>query len=162
MTSTFAFAADQIAISTTRDGERAVYYYLGGNNAYFYIGGSAAWRNNNPGNLRSSSSQIGHDGNFAIFSSYSQGYSAMKNLIFNSSTYAGLDIDKMLRKYAPKSENDTETYISFVESVSGMSRYTSLSSMSSSQQADLLAAMIRMEGYIKGTVEFTQIIVESH
>ncbi|MBS4537071.1 hypothetical protein GOQ27_01275 [Clostridium sp. D2Q-11] len=151
-------ATGNVAYSTYYDGERAVIYFIGDNPGFYHVGGSLSWRNNNPGNLRWASSQIGSNNNFAIFKSYSDGYNAMKNLVFG--TYGSKTIAEMIEIYAPSSENDTENYISFVESRTGMDRNTVLNSMNSTQQNSLLDVMITHEGYFPGTIVYTDIMLD--
>lgn len=158
MVSSIAYATESVAYSMRYEGERAVMYFIDDQPGFYHVGGTVSWRNNNPGNLRRSDAQIGHDGNFAIFASYSSGYSAMKNLIFSSSLYSGCTIETMIAKYAPSSENNTEAYITYLVNKTGMSRTTTLSSMSSSQRDSLLSAMIKHEGFSRGRYVKTNIM----
>lgn len=77
--------------------------------------GVRGFRNFNPGNLRMGKGQTGTDsGGYAQFGSMVDGYKAMVNQI---SMYrnAGLEnVESIIRKYAPKNENDTESYIKSV------------------------------------------------
>lgn len=126
--------------------------------------GNANWRNNNPGNLRPTpftQSQPGYlgiadagaSGTFAVFDSYENGSKAQQKLLFDTSAYRNLSIRQAISKYAPPSENNTEAYISTVTKALGVPDSTSLSSLSSAQQAALIKSIEGVEGYVTGKVE---------
>lgn len=81
-------------------------------------------RNSNPGNLRKSKDQwegaIGDDGEFVIFDSPESGVRALaKNL--QSYGRQGYDsIEKIINRWAPPSENDTQSYIDSVVAATGI------------------------------------------
>lgn len=81
---------------------------------------TVADRNNNPGNLTGNDAwegKIGMDGRFVKFQSYEMGSRALaKNLIKGAT---GKTIQDYMEKYAPKSENDTDAYISNVSKALG-------------------------------------------
>lgn len=87
-------------------------------------------RNNNPGNIRKSKDQwegaIGDDGEFVTFDSPESGARAMvKNLM--SYGRQGFDsIEKVLNRYAPPEENDTQAYIDSIVSATGIPATQSL------------------------------------
>jgi hypothetical protein len=90
---------------------------------------SLAFRNNNPGNLRSSPFQIGQRNGFAYFYNEEVGKMAhvwdlYKKCIGETST--GLNGESTLKdliyKYAPPSENDSERYLQVVEARTGLDR----------------------------------------
>lgn len=96
----------------------------------FLIPGSVAQRNNNPGNLKyvGQAGAIGKDSQgFAIFGSVADGQAA---LISQLGLYAdrGLTLSQMMNIYAPSSENDTNTYLNYVSSQTGIAPDASLSS----------------------------------
>lgn len=134
------------------DNQRAVMYLHDDGRVMIYIGGSCSWRNHNPGNLESGEGSIGDDGRFAIFPTYSEGYKAMKNLIFGRK-YINKTISDMIKTYAPEPENDTEKYIKFLVKRTGMDRNTKLCNMNSTQRKDYLAAIKKYEGYIVGSIK---------
>jgi hypothetical protein len=78
----------------------------------FSVSGSIAQRDNNPGNLMSPpggtwAGQVGVDSSgFAIFDNATDGWNALDTDI---SSNAGLTLSQFISKYAPSSENDTQT-----------------------------------------------------
>lgn len=87
-------------------------------------------RNSNPGNLRKSKDQwegaIGDDGEFVIFDSPESGVRALgKNLL--SYGRQGYDsIEKIINRWAPPNENDTQSYINSVVAATGIPATQSL------------------------------------
>lgn len=87
-------------------------------------------RNANPGNLRKSKDQwegaIGDDGEFVIFDSPESGIRALgKNLL--SYGRQGYDsIEKIINRWAPPNENDTQAYIDSVVAATGIPATQSL------------------------------------
>lgn len=87
-------------------------------------------RNSNPGNLRKSKDQwegaIGDDGAFVIFDSPESGVRALaKNL--QSYGRQGYDsIEKIINRWAPPNENDTQAYIDSVVAATGIPATQSL------------------------------------
>lgn len=87
-------------------------------------------RNNNPGNIRVSKDQwegmTGDDGAFVIFDSPESGVRALaKNL--QSYGRQGYDsIEKIINRWAPPNENDTQSYIDSVVSATGIPATQSL------------------------------------
>lgn len=87
-------------------------------------------RNANPGNIRKSKDQwegaIGDDGAFVIFDSPESGVRALaKNL--QSYGRQGYDsIEKIINRWAPPNENDTQAYIQSVASATGIPATQSL------------------------------------
>lgn len=82
-------------------------------------------RNNNPGNIRHSSTKWvgevkGSDPSFKTFSSPVFGIRAMAKLLGNYQRFYGLNtIREMISRWAPPKENDTDAYIAHVCSGSG-------------------------------------------
>jgi len=88
-------------------------------------------RNNNPGNIRTSADawqgKTGSDvRGFVIFDTLPHGYRALYKLLSNYIAKGYNTIDKVVNKWAPPSENDTETYIKNVVKRTGIDRYTKL------------------------------------
>lgn len=89
---------------------------------------SLAFRNCNPGNIRYNSrfnwrGQIGHRFGFCVFSDYRFGIRALLLLIdrYVYNRYA-VTIEGIIKRYAPPAENDTNAYIDFVCSHTGIKR----------------------------------------
>lgn len=121
--------------------------------------GSPAWRNNNPGNIIKGSwatrhGAIGDDGKFAIFPDVDTGRKAKKELI--TGKYGDYEsIRKMIRVYAPKSDNnDPETYADHIEKWTGLDAdNTKIKDLKPEEMEKLLDAMQRQEGFQEGTIE---------
>lgn len=85
-------------------------------------GGSAGLRNNNPGNLEygafaKAHGATGSDGRFAIFPSMEAGVAAHEELLDSNYYAKGLDTPrKIIGKYAPASENNQASYLTYLAS----------------------------------------------
>lgn len=83
------------------------------------------FRNNNPGNLRSSNinwkGSIGANNGFVVFENMAYGIRAAATVLINNISSMGNDtITKLITKYAPPSENNTDAYIAAVSSQTGI------------------------------------------
>ena len=89
-------------------------------------------RNNNPGNIRKNDSfewlgEIGDDGAFVIFAEPEHGVRALTKLLTNYRKLYGINtIAGILDRYAPSSENDTNSYIAHAVRELGVSEFTPL------------------------------------
>ena len=120
--------------------------------------GTLAWRNNNPGNIRSgrfarSMGAIGSSGGFAVFPTYEQGRRAKEELLFNTDSYKNRTIAGAINRYAPSSENDTRSYINSIVRAVGVNSNTPLRDLTPEQRRAMLDAMERVEGFRPGRVE---------
>lgn len=113
-------------------------------------------RNNNPLNIRKGNNWKGERPNqtdkaFEEFESMEMGVRAGFYLIRKYMTgYNGLTekfntIEKIIRRWAPASENNTQAYIDTVAKKTGISPRLKLSFQSKRQMADIVAAMIEVE-----------------
>ena len=82
-------------------------------------------RNNNPGDLEFREAGIaqrhgatGGDPRFAIFPTVEQGWDCLRSLFVHN--YAGLTVQEAIERFAPSSENDTDSYVSNVCTWTGM------------------------------------------
>lgn len=119
------------------------------------LGGSAAWRNNNPGNMRHSGFTRRHgdltdEGPFATYPSYSGGKEDLKTLLKHN--YMDLTLKDAITKYAPPSENDTKGYVKSLVN-SNVSPDTLLRDLSEKDFNALVDGIIKHEGTIRGTVK---------
>ena len=84
------------------------------------------YRNNNPGNIRKTSSvwigQVlpGDDQDFCTFSSIAYGYRAMFVLLQNYIDKGFDTVEKIINRWAPSSENNSQAYILHVVQLSGI------------------------------------------
>ena len=136
-----------------------IYTVKDGKSTYTEVwrGGSRSWRNNNPGNIRNSNftrrhGHIGKAGGFAVFPDKETGKEALVSLL-KVRSYQVLTLGGALNRYAPKSENDTEAYLAFIESITDISRDTPMEKMSDESIKLLADAIERFEGYFSGEIE---------
>lgn len=113
-------------------------------------------RNNNPLNIRKGNNWKGERPNqtdkaFEEFESMEMGVRAGFYLIrkymsgYNGLTEKFNTIEKIIRRWAPASENDTQAYIDTVAKKTGISPRLKLSFQSKRQMVDIVAAMIEVE-----------------
>lgn len=116
-------------------------------------------RNNNPGNLIKSrdwflgEKRPSTDNRFKQFYAMSYGYRAM---FITLDTYRknGFDtIEKILKKYAPNVENDTEVYIRRVELATGIGRNEKLFYWKGHEYIKIVAAMSQVENGVPAIME---------
>ena len=120
-------------------------------------GGTLAWRNNNPGNIRMTewaraNGAIGvGPGGFAIFPTPEVGRQAISNLLRDGKNYRNNTIEGAISRYAPPSENDTASYIKFVTNRLGLPANTKMNTLTDSQRAVIVEAIMKKEGWKEGT-----------
>jgi len=107
--------------------------------------------NNNPGNIRHNKDKFqgeivpSRDKAFKQFESMPYGYRAMFVTLGTYLTRGKNTIEKIIRSWAPPSENNTESYIRTVEKLSGVVRNKVLTSRSGEDFVGIVAAMSRVE-----------------
>ena len=111
---------------------------------------SRGLRNNNPLNIRRSGEQFqgeinGTDKSFKTFSSLPYGYRAGFVILGTYLSRGVNTIEKIISKWAPPVENDTESYIKNVEKWSGVPRYKVLSGADGADYILIVAAMCFVE-----------------
>lgn len=113
---------------------------------------SRGLRNNNPGNIRLSTTryegEIEHsdDSEFKQFESMPYGYRAMFRLLYVYQTRHGLNtLRGMISRYAPSNENDTNNYIRQVSKWSSLEPDAHITSTNRDTMIPFVAAMSRME-----------------
>jgi uncharacterized protein (TIGR02594 family) len=156
-------------LSARYDAETMTCDYAAGDGSHMLrSGGTAAWRFNNPGNLRPGRKgkilygAIGvgktkTNNSFLIFSSYEEGRKQKKALLrrkYNSRTIytmlAGIDDGNgnMIEGYAPASDsNNPVTYAEALSKHTGLPSDTVLSTMTDAQLETMMDAMEKKEGY---------------
>ena len=114
-------------------------------------------RNNNPLNIRHSADNFqgeiqGNDKSFKTFSSMPYGYRA-GFVILGTYLSRGLNtIEKIISKWAPPVENDTESYIKNVEKWSGVSRHKVLTGTDGTDFILIVAAMSFVENGLNADI----------
>lgn len=138
------------------EGNSVIYEYSDGSKEE-WSGGTRAWRNNNPGNIRSGGyvngqGAIGSAGGFGVFPDYDMGFDALTTLL-GSRNYRNKTLGQAISRYAPSSENDTDSYISHVEEATGYDRDTPMQDIIDNGDLSSVADAIEdHEGYSEGSV----------
>lgn len=121
---------------------------------------SRGLKNNNPGNIRLSSTKYSGetepsaDKEFKQFETAAWGYRALFVLLHTYDVRHGLRcIEDMIRRYAPPSENDTERYVSFVSYRSGIPRRQIIDTSSETDMKPIATAISRMENGVEAETE---------
>lgn len=113
-------------------------------------------RNNNPGNIRNSSTvwqgevRPSGDRDFKQFQSMAYGYRAMIKLLQNYSRLNGCHtLRTMVSRWAPPSENDTRSYISTVAKLTGLDPDDRVDVDDRDTMCGLAAAMSQVENGVR-------------
>jgi|FaiFalDrversion2_1042247.scaffolds.fasta_scaffold08143_2 hypothetical protein len=119
-------------------------------------GGTRSWRNNNPGNLRSTRftrrhGAIGSAGGFAVFPDYQTGRNALATLL-RGATYRNLTIAQMVSRYTA---TDQEAYRQCLRRYSNLNLDRRIRDLTDAEFQRLLDAIQRCEGWREGR-EFPQ------
>lgn len=115
-------------------------------------GGTIAWRFNNPGNLRPGSKYTLHigqgttkSGAFLIFPTVEAGRTEKKGLLLRK--YKDDSVAQMMERYAPRAENDTDKYVAYITTQSGVGKDAVVGELSEAELGALMQAMERYEGF---------------
>lgn len=115
-------------------------------------GGTIAWRFNNPGNLRPGSKYTLHigkgitkSGPFLIFPTVDAGRTEKKGLLLRK--YKDSSVTQMMALYAPPSENDTDKYVNYITTKSGVNEESKIGELSEAELSALMQAMEQYEGF---------------
>lgn len=115
-------------------------------------GGTIAWRFNNPGNLRPGSKYTLHigqgttkSGAFLIFPTAEAGRTEKKGLLLRK--YKNDSVAQMMELYAPRTENDTDKYVDYITTQSGVGKEAIVGKLSEAELDALMQAMERYEGF---------------
>ena len=111
--------------------------------------GTRNYRNNNPGNLvpgaiSKRNNQIGTAGRFAVFPDFHTGKQAMADSL--KSTYGDRSLKEMIEKYAPREENDTDSYLKHLKRRTGVKDEKKIRDFNTTEFAALVDAILAMEG----------------
>lgn len=117
---------------------------------------STAWKNNNPGNIRATSSMqwlgaIGQSNGWCVFATEQDGINAMKKLLM-SKNYNGLTLRGAIYKWAPaKDNNSPERYTQYVSKSANISPDKPMQDITDYELENMVRAMQKFEGWIPGT-----------
>ena len=114
-------------------------------------------RNNNPLNIRHNADVFqgeikGNDKSFKTFSTMPYGYRAAFVTLATYNVRGQNTIEKIIARWAPPSENDTEKYIALVERWSGVPRNKKLTAADGEDYIMIVAAMSFMENGINADI----------
>ena len=114
-------------------------------------------RNNNPLNIRHNSDKFqgeikGNDKSFKTFSSMPYGYRAGFVILHTYLTRGLNTIEKIIARFAPLIENNTQAYIVNVERWSGVPRNKELTAADGADYILIVAAMSFMENGINADI----------
>ena len=116
---------------------------------------SRGLRNNNPGNIRRNSDvfqgeKTSSDREFKQFKSMAYGYRAIFKILSNYYRNYKLDtIRKMIGRWAPENENDTDAYVKAVSDYAGIPADDPINVNDREQMIRIVAAMSRIENGIE-------------
>lgn len=105
-------------------------------------------RNNNPGNIEHGAdwnglAEVQLDSRFCTFISPEYGFRAMIKIMHTYKRKYGLDtIEKVIYRWAPPVENDTDAYVDFVQRNCSITKNDTIE-----DYPEVAAAMARMEGW---------------
>ena len=111
------------------------------------------YKNNNPGNIRKTATKWkgeidGTDKDFKTFKSMPYGYRALFALLREYINKGYNTIEKIISRYAPGNENNTEAYINTVVKKSGIDRNTIITFAEINRINDIVAAISFVENGI--------------
>jgi hypothetical protein len=114
-------------------------------------------RNNNPLNIRPSADTFqgeikGNDKSFKTFSSMPYGYRAAFVTLATYNSRGWNTIEKIISRWAPPSENNTDGYIKNVEKWSGVPRGKELTLADGAYYAMIVAAMSFVENGVNANI----------
>lgn len=136
----------------------SVIYYRNDGARLIRTSGTPAWRNTNPGNIRSSkfareNGSIGDTNGFAIFPDYETGRRALARLL-RGEKYRNLSIFDAVATYAPpEDKNDVENYRKLLKQFTKLDLNRKLKSLTAIEFQSVLDAIQRIEGWKPGTEE---------
>lgn len=115
-----------------------------------FAGQSRGIRNNNPGNIKKSSTKwkgaVGDDGTFVKFATPEDGIRALARIIRVYNEQHGLHtIEQIIHRWAPRSENETQKYVNFVSKKIGKNPKEPLNLKNHTDFARLISAIIQFE-----------------
>lgn len=112
-------------------------------------GGTLAWRNKNPGALRSSDKSVGKANRFAVFASEEEGMEAMKALL-RGEKFCNLSLMAAVAKYAPPHENNTKKYQADLKRLTGLDLNLKLRDLTEEELDRVAQTIKKIEGWVPG------------
>ena len=139
-----SWAQQQSNPTASVNGQSVTYTYPDGSKVT--LSGTHAFRDNNPGDLRSGHGSIGRDGGFAIYPSLDAGVNALGATL--TGKYADSTIGDTMKAFAPANDgNDPVKYAAALASAVGVPVSTKISSLSPAQLMTFQYNIAIKEGY---------------
>ena len=116
-------------------------------------------RNNNPGNIRNSSTkwqgeiQPSKDAAFKQFTTMEWGYRAMFKLLHTYIDKGFNTIEKIIFRWAPPTENNSSGYVTKVSTWTGINKDSIIVKADSKKLIDIVAAISRVENGVAANME---------
>ena len=139
-------------------GKQEITYERENGSKVIYAGGTPAWRNNNPGNLKTGPFTRDHGAisgrreKFAIFPDYETGRKALVALL-KIPKYQAKTIGECVKPYAPKSDgNNPVRYRKLIKRFTSLDLNRKMNSLSVKELENLIDAIERIEGTKPGKV----------
>ena len=122
---------------------------------YRFYDGTWAWRNHNPGNVKSGfysarHHQIGVTHHLAIFPNDRDGHAALIDVL--RAKYNNYSIHRMIYKFAPPSQNPTKKYEKYLRKVTGVYGNEKIKDFTPTQFKKFWEAIQYFEGYKAGKI----------
>ena len=136
-------------------GKKSVKYIYKDGTVEIREGGTLAWRNKNPGALRSGNNAVGMANKFAVFASEEEGMTAMKTLL-RSDKYCNLSLKAAIFKYAPPHENNTTKYQSDLKRCTGLDITRKLRDLNEEELERVAQTIKKLEGWKPGKLTRTE------
>lgn len=102
-------------------------------------------RNNNPGNLRMAPNATGVNRGFVTYDNSNDGLAAMARQLMLYGDRGNNTLNSMIHTYAPRSENDTQSYINSVSAATGFQPQQRMDLHNPEVLKSVMAAMIQHE-----------------
>ncbi|HHS9743008.1 TPA: hypothetical protein ACTW90_005492 [Raoultella ornithinolytica] len=102
-------------------------------------------RNNNPGNLRVAPNATGVNRGFVTYDNSNDGLAAMARQLMLYGDRGNNTLNSMIHTYAPRSENDTQSYINSVSAATGFQPQQRMDLHNPEVLKSVMAAMIQHE-----------------
>lgn len=107
-------------------------------------------RNNNPGNIEDNGTpwrgRVGNDGRFIVFDNPVNGIRAISRILDTYSSNGFTTLEKIISRWAPPVENNTESYIQHAEKALKLTRYTPIGEQ---HKAALIKVIIQHENGVQ-------------
>jgi len=123
-------------------------------------GGTLAWRNKNPGCIRSGWGAVCCVNRFAVFASEEDGFDGVKALLC-SDGYRNLTLKSAIFKYAPPTENNTRSYQQRLAKITGVELTKKVCDLTEEELNLVVLAIKQIEGWEPGKLTYIESILDT-